>query len=155
MRIKISSAPRRARQLVLCLAVAVAASAGCSSFGGERLDHDQVDYARALSIAAKRQALANIVSLRYADAPSFLSTSQVIAAYALDVSANGLAIGAGSNASGNSGQLGAALAYSNHPTFTFSPTTGEEFAAAYIRPLAPTLVFPKAKSGALAIHYVK
>jgi hypothetical protein len=39
------------------------------------------------------------------------------------------------------------VSYSNHPTFTFTPTTGEAFASAYIRPLAPSLVMPLAEGG--------
>jgi hypothetical protein len=39
------------------------------------------------------------------------------------------------------------VSYSNHPTFTFTPTTGEAYASAYIRPLSPALVMPLAESG--------
>jgi hypothetical protein len=39
------------------------------------------------------------------------------------------------------------LSYSNHPTFTFTPTTGEAYAKAYIHPLAPGLILPLAGSG--------
>ncbi|MEA3084210.1 MAG: hypothetical protein QOC89_1907, partial [Paraburkholderia sp.] len=36
---------------------------------------------------------------------------------------------------------------SNRPTFTFTPTTGEAFASAYIRPLVPSLALPLAEGG--------
>ncbi len=35
----------------------------------------------------------------------------------------------------------------NHPTFTFTPTTGDAYASAYIRPLSPNLVLLLAESG--------
>lgn len=129
------------------LLVATLAAAGCVSFGGGKLEHDQVDYARSLDRAQKRQTLANIVSLRYADTPSFLPVTQVIAAYNFDASASALAAGSTINGSGTSGQLGGSVGYSNHPTFTFTPTTGEAFAAGYIRPLSPALVLPLVQSG--------
>lgn len=129
------------------MALLSATLSACASFGAAHLDHDQVDYARALGTASKRQTLMNIVSLRYADAPSFLVVSQVIAAYTFDAS-SGATLAAGSpTVTGRSASVNGTLAYSNHPTFTFTPTTGEEFAATYIRPLPSTLVLPLAQSG--------
>lgn len=122
-------------------------AAGCVSFGGGKLEHDQVDYARSLDRAQKRQTLANIVSLRYADTPTFLPVTQVIAAYNFDASATASVAGSTINGSGTSGSAGGTVGYSNHPTFTFTPTTGEEFAAGYIRPLSPSLVLPLVQSG--------
>ncbi len=136
---------RRAAQAALLLAIV--GLGGCVSFGGGRLEHDQVDYGRALDRAEKRQTLLNIVSLRYADTPSFLPVTQVIAAYSFDTSVNALTIGNTLSGSGTSGQLGGSLLYSNHPTFTFTPVTGEEFAASYIRPLSPALILPLVQSG--------
>lgn len=134
-----------ARAGLLCATTLLAG--GCVSFGGGKLEHDQVDYARSLDRAQKRQTLANIVSLRYADTPSFLPVTQVIAAYNFDASASAVAAGSTVSGSGTSGQAGATLGYSNHPTFTFTPTTGEEFAAGYIRPMAPAQVLPLVQSG--------
>jgi hypothetical protein len=128
-------------------ALLATALSACASFGSDHLDHDQVDYARALGVANKRQTLMNIVSLRYADAPSFLTVSQVIAAYTFDTS-GGATLSAGSpNVTGRSASINGTVAYSNHPTFTFTPTTGEEFAVTYIRPLPAVLVLPLAQSG--------
>jgi len=130
--------------VVLCMAVT---TSGCATLGSQRLEHDQVDYARSLDRAQKRQTLSNIVNLRYADTPSFLPVTQVIAAYSFDGSANASLTGSTIEGSGTAGTAGASIGYSNHPTFTFTPTTGEEFAAGYIRPLAPALVLPLVQSG--------
>lgn len=120
---------------------------GCISFGGGKLEHDQVDYARALDRAQKRQTLANIVALRYADTPSFLPVTSVIAAYSFDAAGNGTISTGTAPGIGTDSQLGASFGYSTHPTFTFTPTTGEEFAEGYIRPLSPALVLPLVQSG--------
>jgi hypothetical protein len=121
------------KALVSALTCVCIAISGCAGLGPNRLKADQVDYARALGDAKKREILAAIVGLRFADSPAFLSVSQVIAAYTFDATA-GTTLNAGSGAD------------SNHPTFTFTPTTGEAFATAYIRPLAQTLVLPLAES---------
>jgi len=133
------------RKALLCavLCVCVAAS-GCTSLGANRLKADQVDYARALGEAKKREILAAIVGIRFADSPAFLSVSQIIAAYTFDATA-GSTLSAG-DATQNFAAANASVSYSNHPTFTFTPTTGPAFAAAYIRPLAPALVLPLAES---------
>ena len=71
---------------------------GCATFGGERLQHDQLAYARSIDRSEKQQTLMNIVSLRYADTPTFLPVTQVIAGYGLDRTANasfGTVFGAG------------------------------------------------------------
>jgi len=119
---------------------------GCSSLGPRTLKTDQVDYARALGDSKKRQILAMIVGLRYADAPSFLNVSQVIAGYTFTASATAVANSVpdpGGPAAGISGLA----SYSDHPTFTFTPTTGESYAKAYIHPLSPALILPLADSG--------
>ncbi|BAN23248.1 putative uncharacterized protein [Caballeronia insecticola] len=121
-------------------------AAGCAGIGPTRLKADQVDYARALGDAKKREILAAIVGLRFADAPSFLTVSSIIAAYSFDAS-GGAILNAGSGAQPNYAQATGSVSYSNHPTFTFSPTTGDAYASAYIRPLSPTLVMPLAESG--------
>src|SRR5690349_22535542 len=106
-------------------------AAGCAGIGPGRLKADQVDYARALGDAKKREILAAVVGLRYADAPSFLTVSQIIAAYNVDASASST-LNAGSGSVPNYASATGTLSYSNHPTFTFTPTTGEAYAQAYI-----------------------
>jgi hypothetical protein len=134
---------RRKALLSAVLCVCVAAS-GCTSIGANRLKADQVDYARALGEAKKREILAAIVGIRFADSPAFLSVSQIIAAYTFDATA-GSTLSAGDTTQ-NFAAANGSVSYSNHPTFTFTPTTGQAFAAAYIRPLAPALVLPLAES---------
>lgn len=120
---------------------------GCTSLGAQRLRADQVDYARALGDATKREILSAVVGLRYADTPGFLNVSQIIAAYSFDASGTAL-INAGSSFNNYArANANGTLSYSNHPTFTFTPTTGEAYATAFIRPLPPTLFLPLADSG--------
>jgi hypothetical protein len=118
----------------------------CVHVGPSRLKADQVDYARALGDAKKRAILAAVIGLRYGDAPAFLTVSSIIAAYTFDTT-GGATLNAGSGSMPNYALATGSVSYSNHPTFTFTPTTGEAFASAYIRPLAPSLVMPLAEGG--------
>ncbi|SAL35180.1 hypothetical protein AWB64_03462 [Caballeronia sordidicola] len=126
---------------MLCVCIT---AGGCSAIGPKRLKADQVDYARALGEAKKREILAALVGIRFADSPAFLSVSQIIAAYTFDATA-GSTFSAGDTTQNFAAATGS-VSYSNHPTFTFTPTTGQAFATAYIRPLAPALVLPLAES---------
>lgn len=134
------------RLAVPALLAAVLLLSGCASYGARRLNTDQVDYARAISLSKKRQTLSNIVCLRYADVPSFLSVTQIIAGYSQTMSVTGGVTPAATPAN-TTGQLGGTLSFADNPTFTFTPTTGTAFAEGYIRPLAPTLILPLAQSG--------
>jgi len=134
---------RRKALLSAILCVCITAG-GCSAIGPKRLKADQVDYARALGEAKKREILAALVGIRFADSPAFLSVSQIIAAYTFDATA-GSTFSAGDTTQNFAAATGS-VSYSNHPTFTFTPTTGQAFATAYIRPLAPGLVLPLAES---------
>ncbi|MGF6770843.1 hypothetical protein P3T18_003322 [Paraburkholderia sp. GAS199] len=127
----------------LCAACLTSA---CVHIGPSRLKADQVDYARALGDAKKREILAAVVGLRYGDAPAFLTVSNIIAAYSFDAS-GGATANAGSGSQPSYALATGSVSYSNHPTFTFTPTTGDAFASAYIRPLAPSLVLPLAEGG--------
>jgi hypothetical protein len=118
---------------------------GCTALGPRQLRADQLDYARALGDAKKRQILATIVGLRYADAPAFLNVSTIIAGYAFAAS-GGPTVNVTSPGA-TFAQAAGLVSYGNNPTFTFTPTTGEAYAAAYIRPLPASLVLPLADGG--------
>lgn len=127
------------------LLATLALEAGCASIGPRELRTDQVDYARALGEAKKREILATIVGLRYADAPAFLNVSTIIAGYTFAANATPTLSVTSPGATFN--QATGMVSYGDNPTFTFTPTTGEAYAAAYIRPLSPTLLLPLADSG--------
>jgi hypothetical protein len=120
---------------------------GCMRFGPQVLGSDHLDYAKALSNAQKRETLFNVVRLRYGDTPVFLSTSQVIAGYSLGGTAEaGVNTFPGARNSSFFTALGT-VDYANHPTFTFTPITGKQFAQSYIQPLSPAQLLPLAQSG--------
>lgn len=123
-------------------------AAGCAAVGPQRLDADQMGYTAALGDGLKRQMLLNVVRLRYADVPAFVSASQLISGYTLQ-STGQLGLNAYPNAAtGNLATVLGSVQYTSRPTFTFTPVTGERFAQSYLRPLAPAELLSLAQSGA-------
>jgi hypothetical protein len=119
---------------------------GCTSIGPSALDRDHLDYAQAVAKAEMDQTLLNIVLRRYADPPTFLSINQVVASYTLEGSA-GLTGGINVTIPGRTGTLTGNAQYSQTPTMTFSPITGTQFAGSFVRPFAPSELFPLAENG--------
>ena len=131
---------------LLPVAAAVALSA-CQGIGPTRLPRDNLDYARALSEARDSQTLLNIVSMRYGETPSFLAVGQVISSYTLESGAEvGLNVYPNELSTHEATALGR-LNYSDRPTITFTPLSGEDLARTSIRPLLPTDILPLASSG--------
>jgi hypothetical protein len=117
--------------------------AACGSIGPGRLENDQLDYSRTLSDVDKQQTLFNLVRLRYADPPMFASVQQMVAGYTLQGTVQaGLQTSFGPIASSTFGTGQGAVQYTDRPTFTFAPLTGERFVEAYLRPLRPADIMP-------------
>ena len=136
---------RGGRELVAlaCLALLTA----CSSLGPKSISRDQFDYGNALIESAEEQLLANMVRMRYVEAPKFLNVASVINQYALEgqVSAG---LGFGSSFTGGDTQsLGVAGKWADRPTITYSPVSGQEFSRYLLTPLPPTALFSLLQSG--------
>ncbi len=82
---------RRLVRLLFPAAIALAV-AGCASIGPASIVRDRVDYSDSIADSWKRQALTNVVRLRYMDTPIFLDVSSVVASYGL-----GANVGANAN----------------------------------------------------------
>jgi hypothetical protein len=78
----------------------------------------------------KEQLLLNIVKLRYMDLPVFIDVSSIVAGYSLET-AGSLAgqISSADAIQGNSVLLGASGKYTDRPTITYVPLTGQKFLA--------------------------
>ncbi len=134
------------RLLVIGL-VLVTASGGCTHFGADRLYQDQLGYTEALADSQKSQALLNVVRLRYAEAPVFLNTTQVISGYTLQQSLTGTLAWFPSQSSSSSVAGTPGVTFTQNPTFTFQPVTGQALAESFIRPLTPAELLPLTLSG--------
>lgn len=121
--------------------------AACTNVGGKRLDVDHRDYMQAVATAEKEQTMMNIVRLRYADVPNFLQITQVISGYTLQGSLQAGLNAYPSSMMGNFATLLGQAQFQDHPTFTFAPVTGMQYADSFLRPFAPGQLLPLAESG--------
>jgi hypothetical protein len=124
------------------------AAAGCHSIGPGTVPQDRSDYASAIADSWKRQTLLNIVKLRYLDPPIFVDVGQVVAGYTLETTASA----AGSwpqtvNFGGNTATLAGTARYTDRPTITYTPLTGNRFVRGLMTPLSPESVFYTIQSG--------
>ena len=120
----------------LALPLILVAVAGCKSIGPGTVSRDRMHYSTAVADSWKEQLLLNIVKTRYGDAPAFLEVSSLVSGYTLEsgVSLNGQFSpesmrGDTFAAGGISGK------YTDRPTISYTPMTGERFARSLLAPV--------------------
>src|SRR5262247_3601455 len=116
------------RSLSMPSVLLVLASGCATGLGPKAVRSERPDYNRQIVRSNDAELLLNLVRLRYNDSMLFLGTGGVVAQYSYDAS-----LSAGGTAS--SGTLGTTLAYGEKPTITYTPLTGEEFAARLLAPI--------------------
>lgn len=134
-------------RLMLAAFVLVATLAGCAARGPETVPRDAFDYSAAISKSRSDQMLLNIVRLRYAQVPNFLTVNSVIAGYTYEGNL-GTSVQAGIGRL-DEGLIGgsANLRYIERPTITYSPLQGEEFSRRLLRNIPLEAVFSLGQAG--------
>lgn len=120
---------------------------GCAGIGPPVLERDHLDYAHAITDTQKQQTLMNIVRLRYADVPAFLSINQVVSNHTLEGEATASANIFPHAKTSTFGWPTGTVRYTDNPIITFSPVTGAQLAGSLARPLTPGELFPLAQNG--------
>jgi hypothetical protein len=90
--------------------------------------------------------LLNIVKTRYLDLPIFLDVGQVVTGYSLETSVN-VNGNFATMGNGNALGLGGSGTFSDHPTITYTPLTGDKFLEGFMSPIPPARVFALIQSG--------
>lgn len=138
----------RARLYPFLLLVLALGTAGCQTIGPGNVQRDRIDYAGVLAESWKEQTLLNIVKLRYRDPPVFLEISSVISSYAMQSEFNITSrIFPGASAGNTNHGLGAIATFTDRPTISYTPLTGERFVNTLLRPIPPQSVFAMIQSG--------
>ena len=119
----------------------------CGPIGPSRLQRDELEYSRALGESQKHEMLLNIVRLRYADPPTFLDTTQVIAGYSVSKSVSGGFYAYPATAVGNYLFGTGTMTAGESPTFTYQPVTGQQYAENIVRPISPLVIMPLSLGG--------
>lgn len=130
------------------LSLLLLAGAGCRSIGPQTIPRDRHDYSYSISESWKRQTLLNIVKLRYLDPPIFVDVGQIVAGYSVEktMSAGG-SVPQTTTLGGDTATFGGALKWTDRPTITYTPLTGDKFVRALMTPLPPVSVFATIESG--------
>jgi hypothetical protein len=133
-------------RFTLVLAAAFVAT-GCQSIGAGSVQRDRIGYADAIGTSWKEQTLLNIVKLRYLDTPVFLDVSSVISSYELASQVNLTSNFFPGDSVSNNRSLGATGTYTDKPTISYTPITGERYMNGLIRPIPPQAIFAMIESG--------
>jgi hypothetical protein len=109
---------------------------------------DRFDYTQTLSDSWKQQMLVNIVKLRYGDTPVFLEVASVINQYAVETQVDLRLTWVDPVVSvGDSQSTGGSARYTDRPTITYMPLTGERFARSLMKPIPPPAVLSLIQAG--------
>ena len=120
----------------------------CAHMGPGTVAVDRFDYSTAIADSWKQQTLLNIVKVRYMDLPVFVDVASVVAGYSLQtgVSVNGVASSDRAVQGSYVGAGGQGI-YTDRPTITYVPMTGEKFLRGLITPIDPKNIFSMLQSG--------
>jgi hypothetical protein len=134
--------------LVVAALTAAALFSGCAHVGPKTVAVDRFDYSTAIADSWKQQTLLNIVKLRYMDLPVFVDVSSIVAGYSLQtgVSVNGVLSSRNAVQGDYLGASGQAI-YTDRPTITYVPMTGEKFLRGLITPIDPKNIFFMLQAG--------
>jgi len=121
---------------------------GCTTVGPDAIPRDRFDYNTAISDSWKEQTLLNIVKIRYADMPLFVEVVSVVSGYTLEGSVSlGATESSGDSIQGDFFSLGTAGKYTDRPTITYAPITGQQFNRSFMKPIPPKAVIFLLQSG--------
>ncbi len=132
------------KQLITLISIIALICTGCGSIGPKKITRDRFDYSDVLSESWKKQMLLNIIKVRYLDLPMFLDVGQVVSGYSMETSVN---LGGSVTGSGGIGSIGAGGRFTDRPTITYMPLTGERFLEGFLTPIRPVNVFSLVQSG--------
>jgi hypothetical protein len=132
----------------LASAIAVTLFTGCAHLGPKTVTTDRFDYSTAIADSWKQQTLLNIVKLRYMDLPVFMDVASIVSGYSMQtgVSVNGT-LSSANAIQGNYASIGGQAIYTDRPTITYVPMTGEKFLRGLLTPIDPKNVFFMLQSG--------
>jgi hypothetical protein len=122
------------------------ALAGCAHLGPKTVAADRFDYNSAIGESWKQQTLLNIVKLRYVDIPVFVDVASIVSGYSMETS---VSVGGEVFPSVDSDKMaiGGAGRFTDRPTITYIPKTGEKFLRSLLMPIDPKNIFFLVQSG--------
>jgi hypothetical protein len=129
--------------------ILASALAGCASIGPATIKRDRTDYSGAMASSWKEQMLLNIVKFRYFDPPVFLDVSSVVSTQELQTQAEASArlFPHPISTAQEYRELGVTGRYTDRPTVSYTPLTGDRFINSLLRPIPPQTIFAMIEAG--------
>lgn len=122
--------------------------AGCKHLGPQTVLQDRFDYSTAIADSWKQQTLLNIVKLRYVDLPVFVDVASVVSGYSMETSLQAGKTWPHTSVNGGSvASLQGSARFTDRPTVTYVPKTGEIFLRGLITPIEPKHIFFMLQAG--------
>jgi hypothetical protein len=142
----------RARAQTFCALAFVLALAGCSSIGPATIKRDRTDYSSAMGNSWKELQLLNIVKYRYYDPPVFLDVPSVVSQQEIEARTRAEAQFFDhelTNVSGTQdfGFIRAEGRYTDRPTISYTPITGQALVDLLLRPIPQATIFAMIDAG--------
>jgi hypothetical protein len=147
----------------LALLLVPALAAGCGTTGPVTVRQDRFNFNKAGAESTKEQILLNIVRLRYGEPIYFVDIGSMLSHYSFNVGAryqrylsdlnvwNSPTLRALYNMRGEpvpgSNTWDANVDYTDSPTITYTPISGEEFSRRVMAPIPPTTIIYLSESG--------
>jgi len=107
--------------------------AACQSLGPTSVRVGMPEYNAAILETGDEVMMLNFVRIRYSESPYFMEVTNVFTSPSFTASATGGALVSGDL--GDSGQVGAGLAYTESPTIVYTPVGGEQFSTRLLEPV--------------------
>jgi hypothetical protein len=142
--------PNKILRSIFSVGVIAVSLSGCASLGPKSIGPDRIDYIQEIGESWKKQMLLNIVKLRYFDPPTFLDVSSIINQYGIENQVNADARWywpIPSASYGASAGAGGYSRYSDKPTITYTPLSGQQFTRNLLTPIPPVAVVSLIQSG--------
>ena len=122
---------------LLTLTFVLTLAAACGSIGPRTMDKDQLDYGDSIANNWKNQMLSNIVKLRFVDMPVFVDVGSIVAGYSMESQVSGR-LGFSDSFTGSDSQgLSAGGKFTDRPTITYMPKTGDDYLRSLLAPVEP------------------
>lgn len=142
----------RARAQRVCALAFVLALAACSSIGPATIKRDRTDYSTAMGNSWKELQLLNIVKYRYFDPPVFLDVPSVVSQQEIEARTRAEAQFFDhelTNVSGTQdfGFIRAEGRYTDRPTISYTPITGQALVDLLLRPVPQATIFAMIDAG--------
>ncbi len=112
-------------------------SCGCTSLGPQYIEASRGSYLDVLALTDQEELLANLVRIRYAEAPVFMQVDGITASPTLSFQ---LEAEIDTGSPGDESTLKPRVTYEDKPTIVYTPLLGKEFSRELLVPLDPIVL---------------